>query len=130
MDKVSEGRKREARPIDSSMNLNISRGAGKMETMSLHHLKEEERKTEEWKLMEKGGVRVIPVTEFRLKHTKNVGKVSKKKTDIDSYGMELPDSVIEEEITATWKNLIEPQPQGQGKSERAAITEIKKMPLY
>ena len=52
-DKVSKERKREARAIDASMELNIRRGAGKLETMSLHHLKEEERKSNEWKLMEK-----------------------------------------------------------------------------
>ena len=108
MDKVSEGRKREARPIDSSMKLNISRGAGKVESRSLEDLKEEERKSEEWKRMKKGGVRVLPVVEFRLQHTKNVDKEGSNKKEIDAYGIDRTISDLEKYIDETWTE----SPQG------------------
>ena len=125
MKKVSEGRKREARPLDSSMKLNIRRGAGKVESMSLQDLKEEERKSTEWKMMLQGGVRVVPAVEFRLQHTKNVAKESNKKKEIDSIGVDRTDVDLEEVIVKKWEDL-----RNEGKTEEEAKKEILKMDEY
>ena len=64
--KVSAAKKRPEKELDSSKKLNVSLGAGQEKEWGLSKLTERERRSPEWSRVAKGGLRVIPVVEFRL----------------------------------------------------------------
>ena len=64
--KLSDARAIPGKEIDTSKKINVTLGAGKVVEWGLKELTEEERKSPEWQAVANGGLRVIPVTEFRL----------------------------------------------------------------
>ena len=62
---ISEATKNEGKEIDSSKKISL-RIAGEEKECGLKDLLEMERQSTEWQVVASGGVRVIPVTEFRL----------------------------------------------------------------
>ena len=103
--KLSAAKGRPARTLDSSKKLVVSLGAGKVEELGLSELTERERRSPEWARVAEGGLRVIPVVEFRLSSPPKSkdGVVdfqpkSRKTTVIDGYPAHVHEDDMEEEV--------------------------------
>lgn len=65
--RLREARKFPSKKIDASKRIDVELGAGQFRQMNLGDLAERERVTPEWKEVARGGLRVIPVTEYTLR---------------------------------------------------------------
>ena len=103
--KIRRARENRGKDIDSSKKICVSLGAGVEEDMNLCDLEERKSRTPEWMEVAKGGLRVIPVTEFTLNSLPKPKKgvvdfltTRKNERVIEGYSMPRSEEVLEKEL--------------------------------
>ena len=133
--KIERKKMAPVKQVDKTKKIYIKRGGGQGGQIDLEDLRDEFKKTEEWKRVEKGGGLVVPNVELRMKRLpkpdtagkRNFNKQASKKkfTEIEKYSMDWTDNRLQTYIQEHYDQL-----KKDGKSEIEARTEIHKMPEY
>ena len=119
--KVSEARERPGKVLDPRKKILVNLGGGQVKQLGLSELTERERQSPEWQTVAAGGLRVIPVVEFRLStlpkpllvdDAAEDNKVdfkthiqSRKAQEIGYYSAHLTEDAIEKELMDEFRKL-------------------------
>ena len=130
--KLHDAKKISGREIDSSKRLKVNLGAGQVKEYSLRDLEERERQSPEWRAVSAGGLRIIPIREFRLNSLpkpKN-GAVEfqtsrRNEGVIDGYPMHITVESIERELQEEF-NALRVKEFSENDAAKETIRKLKK----